>query len=53
MSGDQVVAKSLAKELLRSRKAKERLYKNKAHLNSVCMSLRQHMGKSSEFKLDI
>lgn len=41
---DDAVAKTLAKELIRSRKAKERLYTSKAQMNSVIMSLRSHMG---------
>jgi len=36
-------AKTLAKELLRSRKAKERLYASKAQLNSVSMQLTQNL----------
>lgn len=42
--GDLASAKILAKELLRSRKAKERLYKSKAELNSVSMQLTQNLG---------
>jgi len=41
--GDLASAKILAKELLRSRKAKERLYKSKAELNSVSMQLTQNL----------
>lgn len=41
---DAVVARTLAKELVRSRKAKERLYKSKAQMNSVVMSLRSGIG---------
>ena len=41
---DNVVARTLAKELVRSRKSKERLYTSKAQMNSVVMSLRSHMG---------
>lgn len=40
---DLVVCKTLAKELLRSRKAKDRLYSSKAQLNSVSMQLSQQM----------
>jgi len=36
-------AKTLAKELLRSRKAKENMYKSKAQLNSVGMQLSQNL----------
>jgi len=36
-------AKSLAKELIRSRKAKENIYKSKAQLNSVAMQLQQNL----------
>jgi len=36
-------AKALAKELIRSRKAKERIYKSKAQLNSVSMQLTQNL----------
>ncbi len=41
--GDRNSAKVLAKELLRSRKAKERLYSSKAQLNSVGMQLTQQL----------
>jgi hypothetical protein len=44
--GDKGSAKILAKELVRSRKAKERLYQSKAELNSVSMQLTQNMGIS-------
>jgi len=36
-------AKTLAKELIRSRKAKENIYKSKAQLNSVAMQLTQNL----------
>jgi len=36
-------AKILAKELIRSRKAKENIYKSKAQLNSVSMQLQQNL----------
>jgi len=36
-------AKTLAKELIRSRKAKENIYKSKAQLNSVAMQLQQNL----------
>jgi len=36
-------AKHLAKELIRSRKAKENIYKSKAQLNSVSMQLTQNL----------
>jgi len=36
-------AKHLAKELIRSRKAKENIYKSKAQLNSVSMQLSQNL----------
>jgi len=36
-------AKVLAKELIRSRKAKENIYKSKAQLNSVAMQLQQNL----------
>jgi len=38
-------AKSLAKELIRSRKAKDRMHTSKAQLNSVGMQLKQQVGK--------
>lgn len=44
---DTTVARTLAKELVRSRKSKERLYTSKAQMNSVVMSLRSHMGAPS------
>lgn len=37
-------AKTLALELVKSRKAKERLYKSKAQLNSVSMTLTTNLG---------
>jgi len=37
--GDKASAKVLAKEIVQSRKAKERIYKSKAQLNSVSMQL--------------
>jgi len=37
--GDKASAKVLAKEIVQSRKAKERIYKSKAQLNSVAMQL--------------
>lgn len=46
---DTVVARTLAKELIRSRKAKERLYTSKAQMNSVVMSLRSSMGTLSSY----
>ena len=41
--GDKESAKVLAKELVRSRKAKERMYESKAQLNSVAMQLQQNL----------
>jgi len=41
--GDKNSARTLAKELVRSRKAKERLYTSKAQLNSVVMQLQSNM----------
>jgi charged multivesicular body protein 3 len=41
-------AKTLAKELIRSRKAKERIYQSKAQLNSVSMQLSQNMGNQAK-----
>ncbi|RWR80136.1 vacuolar protein sorting-associated protein 24 1-like protein [Cinnamomum micranthum f. kanehirae] len=54
---DMVSAKALAKELVRSRRAVERLYENKAQLNSISMHLGEsvatartvgHLSKSAE-----
>ncbi|KAJ4732507.1 Charged multivesicular body protein 3 [Rhynchospora pubera] len=41
---DMASAKSLAKELVRSRRAVTRLYENKAQLNSVSMHLGELVG---------
>jgi len=41
--GDRQSAKVLAKELIQSRKAKERIYSSKAQLNSVSMQLSQNL----------
>jgi len=41
---DSVSTRILATELVRSRKAKERLYAAKAHMNSVIMSIRTAAG---------
>jgi len=41
--GDKASAKVLAKEIVQSRKAKERIYKSKAQLNSVSMQLSQNL----------
>src|SRR5690606_25067831 len=41
--GDKQNARQLAKELVRSRKAKENIYKSKAQLNSVSMQLSQNL----------
>jgi len=41
--GDKQSAKVLAKEIVQSRKAKERIYKSKAQLNSVSMQLSQSL----------
>jgi charged multivesicular body protein 3 len=46
-------AKQLAKELIRSRKAKERLYESKAQINSVVMQLSQSLGSRVFFVLPI
>lgn len=46
--GDMGSAKILAKELLRARKTKERIYKSKAELNSVSMQLTQNLGKTKK-----
>lgn len=43
--GDTKSCKSLAKELVRSRKHKDRLYTSKAQLNSVSMQLTHQLGK--------
>lgn len=44
-AGDTVNAKTLARELVTSRKAKERLYTQKAQLNSVSLQLQQQSCK--------
>jgi charged multivesicular body protein 3 len=41
---DKVVCRMLAKEILRSRKAKNRMYTNKAHMSSMGMHLTQQAG---------
>ncbi|PRP72802.1 SNF7 family protein [Planoprotostelium fungivorum] len=41
--GDKSSAKILAKEIVRSRAAKEKIYKSKAQLNSVGMQLQQNL----------
>jgi hypothetical protein len=43
--GDMDSAKQLARELVSSRKAKERIYKSKAQLHSVTMSLQKSIGE--------
>src|SRR3990167_8225051 len=40
---DKVSAKTLAKEIVHSRKAKDKLYCAKAHLNSVVMQLQSNL----------
>jgi charged multivesicular body protein 3 len=42
----QFFFRHMAKEIIRSRKAKERLYKSKAELNSISMHLQQNLGLS-------
>lgn len=37
-------AKILAKEVAQARKAKERIYTSKAHLNSIAMQLQSSLG---------
>ena len=41
--GDQVICKTLAKELIRSKKAKERLHTSKAQMNSIILQLQQQL----------
>ncbi|KAJ3130458.1 Vacuolar protein-sorting-associated protein 24 [Nowakowskiella sp. JEL0407] len=41
--GDRTVCTMLAKEIVRSRKAKDRLYTSKAQLNSISMNLQQSL----------
>lgn len=48
--GDTTNAKTLARELVTSRKAKERLYTQKAQLNSVALQLQQQSGKTYSLK---
>jgi charged multivesicular body protein 3 len=48
---DTASCKLLAKEILRSRKAKDRLYTSKAQLNSLVMQLQQQIGGSIEYIL--
>ena len=42
--GDQTVTKMLAKELIQSRKVKNRLATSKAQMNSVVMQLQEQLG---------
>jgi charged multivesicular body protein 3 len=42
--GDKTVCTMLAKEIVRSRKAKDRLHTSKAQMNSVVMQLQQQAG---------
>ena len=42
--GDKTSCMTLAKEVLNSRKAKERMYTSKAQMNSVVMQLEQQVG---------
>eukprot|EP01132_Coremiostelium_polycephalum_P000927 gene927-1170_t len=42
-AGDNVNAKTLAKEIVKSRKAKERMYTAKATMNSVAMQLQSNL----------
>eukprot|EP01130_Rhizamoeba_saxonica_P007193 TRINITY_DN2901_c0_g1_i1.p1 TRINITY_DN2901_c0_g1~~TRINITY_DN2901_c0_g1_i1.p1 ORF type:complete len:112 (-),score=30.00 TRINITY_DN2901_c0_g1_i1:51-386(-) len=42
--GEEANARLLARELVYSRAARERLYLSKAHLNSVMITLQQNMG---------
>ncbi len=44
--GNEKACKSLAKELVRSRKAKERIHTSKAQLNSVAMQVQHQVGTS-------
>lgn len=43
--GEKAACAILAKEIIRSRKAVNRLYASKAHLNSVSMSMKNQLGK--------
>ena len=42
---DAVSCKTLAKEIVRSRKAKDRMHTSKAQLNSLIMSMQQQLGE--------
>lgn len=42
--GDKSVCRMLAVEIVRSRKAKDRLHTSKAQLNSIIMQLQQQLG---------
>ena len=48
--GEKSSVKILAKELVRSRKAKEKIMTGKAQLNSVSMQLQQNLGKLATFQ---
>lgn len=47
--GDMASAKILAKEVAQSRKAKDRLYTSKAHLNSIGMQLQSSLGLNESY----
>jgi charged multivesicular body protein 3 len=44
--GEKAACSILAKEILNSRKAVNRLYASKAHLNSISMNMKNQLGKS-------
>jgi len=44
--GDKTTCKTLAKEIIRSKKAKDRLYGTKAQLNSVVLQLQQQLSNA-------
>lgn len=43
--GDKAVCTILAKEILRARKAVNKIYTSKAHLNSIQMQMKNQLGE--------
>jgi charged multivesicular body protein 3 len=49
--GDQKTARILAKQIVQSRRAKERMYKSKAELHSISLALTHQLGTSASSPL--
>lgn len=49
--GEKDACKILAKEIVKSRKAVNKLYASKAHLNSVQMGMKNQLGKWFQYLL--